>query len=55
MPHKILLRKVQGIIVQSDGVTLLLTDEEYNNGRKRFAKKFADPAMSRDINKGCKK
>lgn len=55
MPHKLVLRKWQGIVAESDGVLLLLSDEEFKNAKKRFAKRFVDPAIARDIKKASKR
>lgn len=55
MPHKILLRKVQGIVAESDGVMLLLSDEEYNSAKKRFSKRFVDSDIRRDIRRASKR
>lgn len=55
MPHKLVLRKWNGVVAESDGVMLLLSDEEYTNAKKRFMKRFVDPAIARDIRRASKK
>lgn len=55
MPHKIVLRKEEGFVAESDGVMLLLSGEEYKNARKRFEKRFVDSAIACDIRRASRK
>jgi hypothetical protein len=47
MVHKVLLRKQEGVIVETDDGILLLTKEEYDKAKKRFKNKYSIPELKK--------
>jgi len=45
MVHKQLLRKKEGIVIETDEAPLLMTNEEFEKCKKRFRKSFLHPEM----------
>lgn len=54
MVHKLILKTEEGILLK-DGAPVLLTKREYENGRKRFKKRFAGDEIESDLGKMRKK
>jgi hypothetical protein len=45
MVHKQLLRKKEGIIIETDVAPILMTEDEFEKCKKRFRKNFLHPEM----------
>lgn len=51
MVHKVILRKKEGVIIETDDGLLLFTKEEFEKAKKRFKNKYTFPELIKKIRK----